>query len=80
MDNPADCPQCKELTELAHAATQRHIEVLTRLQTAIMNREANVIETLEFMAAEAGHARQRITETLRYHLRTHFGASAGSAA
>ena len=79
MDDPADCPQCKELTELAHAATQRHIEVLTRLQTAIINRETNDIETLEFMAEEAAHARERITETLRYHLRTHSGASAGSA-
>ena len=80
MNDLTGCPQCKELTQLARAATQRHIEVLTSLKTAIMNRDTNLIETLEFMAKEAGHAREGITETLRYHLRTHGGATAGSAA
>ena len=75
-----DRPRCRELTDLAYAATQRHIEVLTRLQTAIVNRKGDLIEALEFEAQEAGHARAEITETYRHHLRTHRHASAGSAA
>ena len=62
------------------AATQRHIEVLTCLQSAIMKREGDLIEALEFEAKEIGHNREQMTETYRHHLRTHRGASAGSAA
>jgi hypothetical protein len=80
MPDPTGCPRCKELTDLASAATQQHIEVLTRLQMAIMNREADLVEALEFTAEEVGHNREQITETYRHHLRTHRGASAGSAA
>ena len=80
MDDPTACPRCEELIDLACAATQRHIEVLTRLQSAIMKREGDLIEALEFEAKEVGHNREQITETYRHHLRTHGGASAGSAA
>ena len=80
MDDPTACPRCEELIDLAYAATQRHIEVLTRLQSAIMKREGDLIEALEFEAKEVGHNREQITETYRHHLRTHGGASAGSVA
>ena len=80
MDDSTGCPQCKELAGLAYAATQQHIEVLTRLQTAITNRDVDLIEALEFEAEEVGYAREEITESYRHHLRTHRGASTGSAA
>jgi hypothetical protein len=80
MDVPTGCPQCRELIDLANAATQQHIEVLTRLQTAIVNRDGGLIEALEFTAEEAGHAKAQVTKTYRHHLRTHRGASAGSVA
>lgn len=59
MDDATGCPRCKELIDLAYAATQRHIEVLTRLQMAITNREGDLVEALEFMAEEVGHNRER---------------------
>jgi len=79
MDDSIGCLQCKELIDLAYTATRRHIEVLTQLQTAIMNREGDRVEALEFMAEEVGHNRKQITETYRRHFRTHRGASAGSS-
>jgi hypothetical protein len=74
------CLQCLELREAAKNATLRQIEALASLQSAILSQNENLIETAEFVVKEAGDARERTTEAYRYHLRTHRGASSGSAA
>jgi hypothetical protein len=58
----------------------RQVEALASLQSAIQSQEENLIETVEFVAKEAGDVRERITKAYRYHLRIHRGASSGSAA
>ena len=64
------CLQCLEFREAATNATERQIEALASLQSAILSLEENLIETVEFVVKEAGDARERATEAYRYHLRT----------
>jgi hypothetical protein len=74
------CLQCLEFREAAMNATERQIKALASLQSAILSQEENLIETVEFVVKEAGDGRERATEAYRFHLRTHRGASSGSAA
>ena len=75
-----DCTACKDLLDLASAATARHIEAVGRLQIANILQDHDQIPSLEEQVRQARRAREQATSAYKHHESTHRVMCAGGAA
>ncbi|HLH16948.1 MAG TPA: hypothetical protein VKX45_06990 [Bryobacteraceae bacterium] len=74
------CATCSDLLDAVRHATQRHIEALSRLQSAAINQEIELAEALAIVVRETRAERERRTAAYRTHRDMHRVARSGMTA